>query len=115
MGDELLDERADLIASPAIEAGRLACRAVQFEHLVAASHLMQPVDVLSDYATDPAGGFPAGQNFVARVRLRRSELAVHLAFLPPVFVAGLGTFEEFSVIDGPILRPDTARRAEVGD
>src|SRR4051812_44744619 len=52
---------------------------------------------------------------MARVWLGRSELAMHLALLPPVLVPRLGTCQEFIVIDSAIFRPDTAGRAKVGD
>ena len=115
LGEELFDERADLVAGSAIEAGGLAGGAVKFQHAAAAGHLVQAIDVLGDHAADPAGGFPAGQHLVAGVGLGVGELAMHFALLPPVFVAGIGAFEEFVEIDGAILRPDATGRAKVGD
>ena len=62
VGQELGDERIDVVAGAAIEAGGLAGRAVQLEHAAAAGQLVQAVDVLRDHAADAAGGFPAGEN-----------------------------------------------------
>ena len=76
---------------------------------------MQLVDVLRDHAADAAGGFPLGEHAMAGVRLGGGELAVGFALLPPVFVAGVGAFEKLVEVDGAILRPHAARRAEVGD
>ena len=95
VSQELGDERLDVEAGAAIEAGGLAGRAVKLEHAAAAGHLVQAVDVLRDDAADAAGRFPAGEHLVAGVGLGGAELAVHFALLPPVFVAAVGALEEF--------------------
>ena len=69
VGQKALHERIDVVAGRAIEAGGLAGRAVELQHLAAAGHLVQAVDVLRDYAADAAGGLPAGENLVAGVGL----------------------------------------------
>ena len=115
VGQELGHERLDVEAGAAVEAGGLACRAVELEHAAAAGQLVQSVDVLRDDAADAAGRFPMGKHAVAGVGLGRAELAVHLGFLPPVFVPGVGAFEELVEKDRAIPGPHAARRAEVGD
>ena len=63
VGQKLCDERLDVVAGAAIEAGGLAGRAVQLEHAPAAGHLVQAVDVLRDDAADAAGRFPAASTW----------------------------------------------------
>src|ERR671934_2921151 len=76
---------------------------------------MQVVDVLRDYGGRLAGAVEARERKVAAARLGGGELRVHGKSPPPRLVPHLLAREELVERDRPVLRPEPAGRAEIGD
>jgi len=112
---ELLHEGVDVETGSAVKTGGLACRAVEFQNVLIAGQLMEPVNVLGDHTADPVFTFPRGKREMPDTGLGCGKVGVAFTFLPPVLVSGLGTGQELVVVDGPVFRPHTTGRAEVGN
>src|SRR5438067_4700765 len=76
---------------------------------------MQVVDVLRDYGGRLAGAVEARERKVAAARLGGGEWRVHGKSPPPRLVPHLLAREELVERDRPVLRPEPAGRAEIGD
>jgi hypothetical protein len=110
-----LDQRLNIIPCVAIETRGLPGGTVQFQYALTSANLMQAIDVLRDNASNLASRFPAGKNRMRDIRLGISKVAVHFAFLPPVFVTTIGASKKLIKVHSAILRPYPAGRAEIGD
>src|SRR5262245_8297454 len=76
---------------------------------------MQIVDVLRDHGRRLAGAVEAGKRKVAATGPGGGKLRVHGKAPTPSFVAHLLAREELIERDRFILRPEPARRAEIGN
>ena len=77
--------------------------------------LMQIVDVLRHHRRHLAGAIEASQRPMAAPRLGLAELVAHGEAAPPGFVARFLAGQELVERDRPVLGPNPARRAEIGD
>src|SRR5712671_7815589 len=76
---------------------------------------MQVVDVLRDYSGRLTGTVEAREREVAAARPCGGELRVHGKASPPRLVAHLLAREEVVELDRPVVRPEPAGRAEIGN
>src|ERR1700683_185544 len=107
----------NLVALFTIEAQSVSGVAVQLDDVFGcdARGLMQVIDVLRHHSGHLSGPIKAYQRPMPSARLGLAELILHREAPPPGFVPRLLACQKLVERNRPILRPDTARRAEIGN
>ena len=104
-----------LVARPAVEAGRIGAVAVELDHLISrdARLLLQAVDVLRDDGRHLPRGDERGQCEMAAARARAAIEVVHRELAPPRLAARLGAADIGLERDRLVLEPGASGRAEI--
>src|SRR3954468_140008 len=91
IGEEFLFHPRKLVASPAIEAGRVGGVAVEFDDVVRRNtrRLMQVIDILRDESGRLARTIKRRQRAMTAARLGFGETCLHGEPPPPGFIAHL--------------------------
>ncbi|MNL38732.1 hypothetical protein D3C87_1609670 [compost metagenome] len=90
-------DRIALAALPAVQAQHPVQAAVKFDHVMAASLVVQGIDILGDQPANLPGALQAGQGFVGLVRPRLAHPWPAEHRPRPIAAPGFGGREEFLV------------------